>query len=82
MPATIAGKGTFGPTGDIYVRSRSVYPRCVQSVQVGLDLSSEDLLEDSYAFYREAVRELEEGVREAKAMKLRDSAEKAWNAVV
>lgn len=44
--------------------------------------SVEELLKDSYEFYRAAVMGLEEGIRERNPVKLRDSAEKAWNAVV
>jgi len=39
-------------------------------------------LEDAFRFYEEALREFEEGVRENNVYKIRDSAEKAWNAVV
>ncbi|MEM0223899.1 MAG: PaREP1 family protein [Thermofilum sp.] len=39
-------------------------------------------LEDAFRFYEEALKEFEEGVRENNAYKIRDSAEKAWNAVV
>ncbi|MEM2617653.1 MAG: hypothetical protein QXL64_08990 [Thermofilaceae archaeon] len=39
-------------------------------------------LEDAFRSYEEALKELEEGVRENNAYKIRDSAEKAWNAVV
>jgi len=42
----------------------------------------EELLKDSHEFYDAAVRELEEGTRERNTVKLRDSAEKAWNATV
>jgi len=38
--------------------------------------------EDACRFYEGALREFEEGVRENNAYKIRDSAEKAWNAVV
>jgi len=44
--------------------------------------SEEGLLRDSYEFYEAAVKELEEGVKENNSVKLRDSAEKAWNAAV
>jgi len=40
------------------------------------------LLKDSYEFYHAAVKELEEGMKEKNTVKLRDSAEKAWNATV
>ncbi|MCR6692635.1 MAG: PaREP1 family protein, partial [archaeon YNP-LCB-003-016] len=33
-------------------------------------------------FYEESVREFEEGVKENNSYKIRDSAEKAWNAVI
>ncbi|MEM1821033.1 MAG: PaREP1 family protein [Thermofilaceae archaeon] len=39
-------------------------------------------LEDAFRFYEEALKEFEEGVRGNNAYKIRDSAEKAWNAVV
>ncbi len=42
----------------------------------------EALLKDSYEFYHESIKELEEGVKERSTIKLRDAAEKAWNAVV
>ena len=38
--------------------------------------------EDAWRFYEESVREFEEGVMENNPYKIRDSAEKAWNAVV
>jgi len=38
--------------------------------------------EDALRFYEESVKEFEEGVRENNPYKFRDSAEKAWNAVV
>ena len=44
--------------------------------------SEEELLKDSYEFYYAAIRELEEGTKEKNTVKLRDSAEKAWNAAV
>jgi len=44
--------------------------------------SEEELLKDSYEFYHAAVKELEEGIGEDNTVKLRDSAEKAWNAAV
>jgi len=44
--------------------------------------SEEELLKDSYEFYHAAVKELGEGSRERNTVKLRDSAEKAWNAAV
>jgi len=44
--------------------------------------SEEELLKDSYEFYYAALKELEEGIREKNTVKLRDSAEKAWNAAV
>ena len=39
-------------------------------------------LEDAEAFIAEARRELERGVKEGDVLRLRDAAEKAWNAVV
>jgi HEPN domain-containing protein len=39
-------------------------------------------LEDARRFLEEAEQELAEGVRESNAVKIRDAAEKAWNAVV
>lgn len=44
--------------------------------------SEEELLKDSYEFYHAAIRELEDGTKEKNTVKLRDSAEKAWNAAV
>ncbi|MEM3693021.1 MAG: PaREP1 family protein [Candidatus Bathyarchaeia archaeon] len=44
--------------------------------------SEEEFLKDSYEFYRAAIKELQEGTREKNTVKLRDSAEKAWNAAV
>jgi len=44
--------------------------------------SEEEFLKGSYEFYYAAVKELEEGIREKNTIKLRDSAEKAWNATV
>jgi hypothetical protein len=38
--------------------------------------------EDACKFYEESVREFEEGVKENNSYKIRDSAEKAWNAVI
>jgi hypothetical protein len=38
--------------------------------------------EDARRFYEESVKEFEEGVKENNPYKIRDSAEKAWNAVV
>jgi hypothetical protein len=38
--------------------------------------------EDARRFYEESVKEFEEGVKENDSYKIRDSAEKAWNAVV
>jgi len=38
--------------------------------------------EDACRFYEEALREFEEGIRENNAYKIRDSAEKAWNAII
>ena len=39
-------------------------------------------IEDAERFLEEAYREFEEGIRENNTIKIRDSAEKAWNAVV
>jgi len=44
--------------------------------------SEEELLRDSYEFYQAAVKEMVEGIKENNTVKLRDSAEKAWNAAV
>lgn len=44
--------------------------------------NEEKLLEESYGFYNEAIKELEEGIKEGNTIKLCDAAEKAWNAVV
>ena len=38
--------------------------------------------EDARRFFEESIKEFEEGVRENDLYKIRDSAEKAWNAVV
>jgi len=38
--------------------------------------------EDACRFYEEALKEFEEGIRENNAYKIRDSAEKAWNAII
>jgi hypothetical protein len=38
--------------------------------------------EDALKFYEESLREFEEGVKESNPYKIRDAAEKAWNAVV
>lgn len=38
--------------------------------------------EDARRFFEESIKEFEEGVRENDPYKIRDSAEKAWNAVV
>jgi len=38
--------------------------------------------EDARRFFEESIKEFEEGVRENNLYKIRDSAEKAWNAVV
>jgi len=38
--------------------------------------------EDARRFFEESIKEFEEGVRENNPYKIRDSAEKAWNAVV
>jgi len=38
--------------------------------------------EDALKFYEESLREFEEGVNESNPYKIRDAAEKAWNAVV
>jgi len=38
--------------------------------------------EDARRFFEESIKEFEEGVRENDSYKIRDSAEKAWNAVV
>jgi len=38
--------------------------------------------EDALRFFEESIKEFEEGVRENNPYKIRDSAEKAWNAVV
>ena len=38
--------------------------------------------EDALKFYEESLREFEEGVNESTPYKIRDAAEKAWNAVV
>lgn len=48
----------------------------------GIMGSEEELLKDSYQFYREATKEPEDGIRERNTVKLRDAAEKAWNATV
>lgn len=39
-------------------------------------------IEDSWSFFERGVGELEEGLREGDALKVRDAAEKLWNAVV
>jgi len=44
--------------------------------------NEEEFLKESYEFYHAAIKELEEGIREKNTVKLRDSAEKAWNAAV
>lgn len=38
--------------------------------------------EDACRFHEESIREFEEGVKENNPYKIRDSAEKAWNAVI
>ncbi|MBS7612235.1 hypothetical protein KEJ27_08575 [Candidatus Bathyarchaeota archaeon] len=38
--------------------------------------------EDARRFHEESIREFEEGVKENNAYRIRDSAEKAWNAVI
>jgi len=38
--------------------------------------------EDARRFYEESLKEFEEGVRENNPYKIRDSAEKAWNATI
>lgn len=47
----------------------------------GLDARIKVYLEDARRFIEEASREFEEGVKANDAVKIRDSAEKAWNAV-
>jgi len=39
-------------------------------------------LEDSWSLFERGVKELEEGLKEGDALKVRDGAEKLWNAVV
>jgi len=39
--------------------------------------NEEKLLEESYGFYNEAIKELEEGIKEGNTIKLCDAAEKA-----
>ncbi len=39
-------------------------------------------LEDAERFLEEAVREFEAGLREGDTVKIRDAAEKAWNAII
>ena len=39
-------------------------------------------IEDAWSFFERGVRELEEGLGEGDALKVRDAAEKLWNAVV
>jgi len=44
--------------------------------------SEEELLRECYELYEAAVKELDEGIKENNSVKMRDSAEKAWNAAV
>jgi len=39
-------------------------------------------IEDSWSFFERGVKELEEGLREGDELRVRDAAEKLWNAVV
>lgn len=39
-------------------------------------------LEDAKRFLKESIEEFEKGVKEGDNIKIRDSAEKAWNAVI
>jgi len=47
-----------------------------------MSLGVEELLKEAKLFYGEAVDELEKAINEGSRVKMRDAAEKAWNAVV
>ena len=47
-----------------------------------VELELKVYIEDALKFLEEAIKEFERGLREGDNIKIRDSAEKAWNAVV
>ncbi len=49
---------------------------------MNIDVKVKVYLDDAVRFLEEAIKELEEGVRDGDQIKIRDTAEKAWNTVI